>query len=131
MNQRKQIETRNELAKSEPKHTPEPWRIVKPEAPVGFQKEADRLIAGPEGEHIAESFQYQKDGRTDPGQAIANADRIVACVNGCQGINPEAVKDLLKALKELVLACKDDINFPSYDGYIRQAKAAIAKAEAK
>ncbi len=31
----------------------------------------------------------------------ANAQRIVDCVNGCQGINPLAVKKMYDALKEL------------------------------
>jgi hypothetical protein len=38
----------------------------------------------------------------------ANAQRIVACVNACEGINPEAVSDLLKALQcftELAAPC--------------------------
>jgi len=31
--------------------------------------------------------------------AHANAERIVACVNGCAGINPEAVPELLEAAR--------------------------------
>jgi len=39
----------------------------------------------------------------------ANADRIVACVNACKGINPEAVPDLLEALERCVSAmCNND-----------------------
>ncbi len=34
--------------------------------------------------------------------SYANAERIVACVNNCAGINPEAVPELLAALKLLV-----------------------------
>ena len=30
----------------------------------------------------------------------ANAECIVACVNGCKDINPEAVKDMYEALKD-------------------------------
>ena len=32
-------------------------------------------------------------------QRAANADRIVACVNACEGINPKAIPDLLAALE--------------------------------
>lgn len=43
------------------------------------------LIATIEGEEILD---YE-----------ANANRIVACVNGCEGFNPEAVKDMYEALE--------------------------------
>ena len=36
----------------------------------------------------------------------ANAEHIVACVNACEGINPEAVPDLLKACKLLLEDCE-------------------------
>lgn len=34
-------------------------------------------------------------------EARANANHIVACVNGCEGINPEAVGDMLEALRSV------------------------------
>ena len=51
--------------------------------------------------------------------------RIVACVNGCAGINPEAVPELLSALKSAA-------SFgPSMDDQtITKVMVAIAKAEA-
>ena len=64
------------------KHTPEPWENKTP----GKYK-AGNIYA--EGEYIC----------TTSGNAQANAERIVACVNACEGINPEAVPDLLEALK--------------------------------
>lgn len=36
----------------------------------------------------------------------ANANHIVACVNACEGINPKAVPDLLKACKLLLEDCE-------------------------
>ena len=41
----------------------------------------------------------------------ANARRIVACVNGCEGINPEAVPDLLEALKTIAKNAPTDADF--------------------
>ncbi|MES2706106.1 MAG: hypothetical protein V4726_05820 [Verrucomicrobiota bacterium] len=81
-------------------------------------------------------------------QAHANAARIVACVNACTGINPEAVPDMLAALHEGRRAIGD--HFAPNDCYatgpltgneyrdlvecpacsfIRMHDAAIAKAE--
>ena len=70
----------------------------------------------------------------------ANAKRIVQCVNACKGINPEAVPEMLNALKEIA-------SKRVYDGWIDRgdkfqygyatarkkdiatARAAIAKAK--
>ena len=52
----------------------------------------------------------------------ANATRIVACVNACEGINPEAVPELLEALKDMYLG-------RGHPGdRIDRALAALAKA---
>lgn len=60
--------------------------------------------------------------------AEANAKRIVDCVNGCAGINPAAVKDLLAALTDWTeWAINRDIPFE----LISKTRAAIAKAEQK
>lgn len=63
----------------------------------------------------------------------ANAERIVACVNGCEGIaDPSAVKDLLeantKALEALLWA--EAAGLPVHQ-HIEQARAAISKATGK
>jgi len=65
-----------------------------------------------------------------PGGTEANAQRIVNCVNGCEGINPKAVKGLYEALKVLT-------NFDEHGGngifnhyiLIQKAKGALAEAE--
>ena len=36
-------------------------------------------------------------------QDEAYAEHIVACVNGCKGINPEAIKEMINALKKVIL----------------------------
>jgi hypothetical protein len=61
----------------------------------------------------------------------ANAQRIVDCVNGCEGINPKAAPQLLEACKEILNWANDEIEreglnieFPLY-----QLQQAIASAE--
>jgi hypothetical protein len=61
------------------------------------------------------------------------ADRIIACVNSCKGINPEAVQDLLEACRATVAALlplrQTDIHIGSLlNAALDQSLAAIAKA---
>jgi predicted nucleic acid-binding Zn ribbon protein len=35
-------------------------------------------------------------------EMLANAERIVSCVNACAGINPEAIPELIKAAEKLI-----------------------------
>ena len=114
------------------KHTEGPWLISKPRHP-GKDQENDRLIHTKDGRHVAETFQYQNHS-SPSGPSIPNAQRIVACVNACEGINPEAVPDLLEALTRLVERINHNTDplhtLPPalYNKYINQARAAIAKA---
>jgi hypothetical protein len=66
-----------------PAHTAEPW-IVANHTKIVADNEQKSLIA--------EVFD-------ENGQCRENARRIVACVNACEGINPETVPDLLKACR--------------------------------
>ena len=68
-------------------HTPGPWR---------FWQNTDGIlyISGDEWEDIATLGFSPKGVGTEAGE---NGERIVACVNACEGINPEAVPDLLEA----------------------------------
>lgn len=70
-------------------HTPEPWFVdtSNPDAPFGICQDVEN------GWGIAEVSTFAPEG-TD----AANAARIVACVNGCAGIDPAAVGDMLAAL---------------------------------
>ena len=72
--------------------------------------------------------------------SYADARRIIACVNGCAGINPEAVPELLEALRKLwefkVQYHRDetaeellDALTTQFEGLQETARAAIAKAE--
>ncbi len=55
---------------------------------IGDTCASNHITAGPNGE--------------------ANTKRIVACVNGCKGINPDAVQDLLKACIESLARFEQD-----------------------
>ena len=78
-----------------------------------------------------------------PERAEANAERIVACINACEGINPAAVPDLLAAC-ELVLdykAGRGEFDFSHltlaeqgrlhYDCWISTVKPALDSAIAR
>jgi len=71
----------------------------------------------------------------EPGERDANAERIVACVNGCAGINPEAVPGLLEALHQSIecLAWRGDETKEQLLAFIQDAQevisAAITRAE--
>lgn len=73
-------------------------------------------------------------GADDSGLIISQADaqRIVAAVNGCEGINPEAVRGLLGACRALIDCQREKAPTAfnmRYDTAVQGAKAAIAKAE--
>jgi len=57
----------------------------------------------------------------DDGLLAANAEHLAACWNVCDGINPEAVPNMLAALKQM-------IDPSSLDDGGAMARAAIAKA---
>jgi hypothetical protein len=80
-----------------PKHTPEPWK--KYDATAGSH--ICRKDHGADNEIIA----YVKVSfhPLGPATQVANADRIVACVNGCKGI-PDPEKTIPALLAAVALA---------------------------
>ena len=66
-------------------YTSGPWRWV--------ERRATALVLIGNGDH---AVAHMAPSRRQPAKR-ADADRIVACVNACDGINPEAVPDLLAA----------------------------------
>jgi len=112
------------------KHTPGPWIVGR----------GNRIYMGA----AMEAREIAVATRSDPSiraQAEANAARIVACVNACEGINPEAVPEIVKALGDLL----DVVNWLQGSGNMKspivphpfglgvlgakaQARAALAKA---
>jgi len=80
-------------------HTAEPWYVAdKDTQPHGYELDLEGLWG---------TFVYSEHVGLSPAlahgesrvAATANANHIVACVNACEGINPEAVSDLLAACK--------------------------------
>ena len=98
-----------------PKHTPEPWWI-----------DDDGFVAAGGGDSYTtvadthNTYDLNKD---------ANAARIVACVNACEGINPDAVSDLLAALVAVNALLNDPSAEPDQaDLVLMDVDNAIAKA---
>ena len=66
-----------------------------------------------------------------------NAARIVACVNACEGINPDAVPEMLEALKWVLQCCDPDgdgnqpIQYKDAVHACGRVRAAISKAEGR
>lgn len=91
-------------------HTPEPWRLDEV-----FVADADQVAIRPENgpellaiawrgahERYSESLgEWLEDEPMTDAEVEANAARIVACVNNCAGINPEAVPMMRDALEEM------------------------------
>lgn len=93
------------------KHTKEPWRFK--------SWNHDKVV-----DFIIPEFQLIDD---DGVKNLANAQRIVDCVNACEGINPKAISDLLTAAR-LLLICNWEYE-PVLEERKKQLQAAITKAE--
>ena len=106
-------------------HTKEPWEAI-----------GSKIIRG----KMATTAQWI--ARTDlvgtrDTENEANASRIVACVNGCEGLNPEAVKGLLEACQDTFTWIAE--HFADFDDEINkqllclsnEIEFVVAKAEVK
>ena len=78
----------------EQKHTAGPW-VAKV---IDGVTEREPYILGSNREEIAVMLDWATRP-IFPLEQQANADRIVACVNACEGINPEAVPGLVATLQ--------------------------------
>ena len=110
-------------------HTPEPWGIS----------------AGCDGRAVIGTFDDTERGpATDVGEVYeeANAERIVACVNGCAGIaDPSAVADDLLLLRTALYMAAEDVYCEKgitgesteffVQAFLAEARAALAKAEGR
>lgn len=77
-------------------HTKEPWKLVSGVSTSEVISGTGRLIA---------------DVVTDdPVIGGANGLRIVACVNALEGLNPEGVKDVVKALEVVLSTTISDVD---------------------
>lgn len=80
---------------------------------------SNTLIIDNEGHYVASTTNCYESEQTN----AANARRIAACLNACAGINPEAVPDVVAALKAW-----DDPNM-TMPRWLKIRKAALAKLE--
>jgi hypothetical protein len=88
------------------KHTPQPWT---------FDDEG-MVVAGPCGSstdqrdicYLNPETGDEKDWFASAETAIANGHRIVACVEGCEGLNPSAYREVLAALESIVELLGED-----------------------
>lgn len=103
---------------TEQKHTPEPWFF----GWAGFGQDG---IAEINDINLNPVFEV----KTCSEEQIESVRRSVICVNACQGINPKAVPDLLKVVKEFLL-CNPRQNLMGGNDYVIDlAEAAIAKVK--
>lgn len=98
------------------KHTPEPWHWE-------YDKFGNyRAIVG-DGHVLCEAMQYDSESPSI-NISVPDSARIVACVNGCAGLNPEAFRDVVEALDVIV-------GFAGFNlENIEAGYAALAKARA-
>mgnify|MGYP001609990913 CR=1 FL=1 len=74
-------------------HTPEPWRVrMDTSAPNVF-------ITREFGVDVPPAFYIADVQGIGKKETEANAARIVACVNGCTGLNPAAYREIIEAAK--------------------------------
>ena len=73
-------------------HTPEPWEIGH------YQKSGYDIWLGNNLEHEKIN---RRAGKVNL-RTIANATRIVSCINGCAGLNPAAYREVINNLKAVI-----------------------------
>ena len=115
-------------------HTPEPWKVgwdgglsgsrVSPT--VYFDNDAKIREVPISHDKKAVAWLIQDGGKEE--DLMPDANRIVACVNGCAGLNPDAYRECVEALQCLV-AGMESVS-PQTPGLLHIKKAlAHAKGE--
>ncbi len=133
----------SEASEKPNRHTPEPWTIGTGSHVCGMWSSMIRIES-------AEDFHNNGHDYADGGStrsytnvvcgtsghsetALANMCRIVACVNGCAGINPEAVPELVRACKAALATIAPHVENDDAMGWGVAAesllRAALAKAK--
>lgn len=77
------------------KHTPEPWKWDESWGAIVVDRPDMQKLICP----MWTGCDRARMGRDVVDEDLANAARIVACVNACDGINPGAVPDLLAIVR--------------------------------
>ena len=108
-------------------HTPEPWYIARRLGPASAP-----IVLGADNLMVADPIgTSEADYAAARVKVDANAARIVACVNACAGINPEAVQVWRDVMYLLANGSADGNQFYTMDWAKETARAAIALAEGK
>ncbi len=134
------------------KHTPGPWSLSHEKVSIGpgynchrlYISSGDKDVTGTMG-HINKLTKYatEKTIRELRGQPFPTLEedeepeytpdmrRIVACVNACEGINPEAVPQMLSDLESIYAALEEGRSIKSFDrAWIKHTiEKAIPKTE--
>ena len=101
------------------KCTPGPWKVHS-ENPNIVNMQAPAKRGG--------GYMYAACGGSDILGNAANAARIVACVNGCEGLNPAAYREVLAALEFALRILPESAQWNNSEAIVR-AYDAIAKAK--
>lgn len=107
-------------------HTPGPWEVLV-QPPNMYDTLPTYVVRAGVRRDIAvmEDYFFSEDLPVEA-EAEANARRIVACVNACEGIaDPSVVRELLAALEGFLHADPD-----VFADELAAARAAIARANA-
>ena len=88
-------------------HTPGPWRFVRKDA-------SHALVASAFGDEY-ENPMIAKVWLKGADFSESNALRIVACVNACEGINPEVIPEMVRMLDRLEVALTNSPRFNPHD----------------
>ncbi len=103
------------------KHTPEPWSHGQ-EGPNHWIRAADRYVAFIGGNDTIFT--------STPGTPHdANANRIVACVNGCKDLNPEGYQVCVNVLTKIVEGSENTMQDPRDIIITEAARAALEAAK--
>lgn len=82
------------------KHTPTPWRVGRP----GTVVSDSHIEHGPGG---CDCVEYYGGHLIAESITSANASRIAACVNACEGITTERLEDLGRPLMKHLIGCDE------------------------
>ena len=82
------------------KHTPTPWRVGRP----GTVVSDSHIEHGPRG---CDCVEYYGGHLIAESITSANARRIAACVNACEGITTERLEDLGRPLMKHLIGCDE------------------------
>lgn len=100
---------------STPKHTPGPWALDDPNEMTSAVAETARhgiyglFLSEEQCETNDRAFELDK----------ANAQRIVDCVNACEGINPAAVPELIASIQNLNEQLDNFWNCGRAEGFVK------------